>query len=160
MGTKQYDRTVTVGVWALTNGHRLLHRLSGGRLGRRLGGAETVWLHLRGRKSGNPQRVPLVTSRVVRDGQERLLVAGSRGGSEKNPVWALNLRAHAERGETIGLEVAGEAATAEVRELHDAERDAGYAEMVSTYKGFDGYQRNTGRVIPVFELTLRTPRTA
>ncbi len=156
MGTKTYDSGVTVGVWLLTNGHRLLDRLSGGRLGRRLGGAETVWLHVRGRKSGEPRRVPLVASRVTRDGQERFVVAGSRGGSEKNPAWALNLRAHAERDETVGLEVEGTVTVADVRELRGAERDAGYAEMVRTYKGFAGYERNTGRVIPVFELTVRT----
>ena len=157
MGTRGYDRGVTAALRAITTLHRVLDRVSGGRLTRRVVGADMAWLTVKGRKSGEPRRVPLVIARVVHDDRPRFLVAGSRGGTEKHPAWALNLRGHVERGEPAELEVDGERVHVEVRELKDTEREAGYAEMIRAYKGFADYQRHTTREIPVFELTVRTP---
>lgn len=160
MGTRTYDRGVVVATTAMTAVHRIVDRLTRGRLGRRLGGAEVVWLTVKGRRSGKPQRVPLVCSRGTSQGLPRFLVAGSRGGTEKSPAWALNLRGHLDRDEPARLQVADEHLEVHVRELAGEERDAGYAEMVRTYKGFANYERSTERVIPVFELIVRTPPAA
>lgn len=160
MGTHRYDRGVAATMRAMTTTHRVVDRITRGRLGRRLAGAEVVWLTVKGRKSGNAQRVPLVTARGATEGRPHYLVAGSRGGTEKTPAWALNLRGHLERGETAGLEVDGENVEVDVRELTGAERDHGYAEMVRVYKGFADYERHATRTIPVFALTVQTPPAA
>lgn len=161
MGTKGYDRGVVVTMRAMTTIHRVLDRVSGGRLARRVAEADMVWVTVKGRKSGEPRRVPVVTARgTTRDGRPRFLVAGSRGGTEQHPAWALNLRGHIDRREAVALEVDGERLEVDARELVGAERDAGYAEMVKAYKGFADYERQTTREIPVFELTDRKPPAA
>ncbi len=160
MGTKGYDRGVVATMRSMTLIHRVLDRVSGGRLARRVVGAEMVWLTVKGRKSGELRRVPVVTARGTRGGRPRFLVAGSRGGTEKHPAWALNLRGHIDRNEPVALEAKGEHLEVDARELEGPDRDAGYAEMVEAYKGFADYKRQTTREIPVFELTVRTPPTA
>ena len=94
------------------------------------------------------------------EGRPRYLVAGSHGGTEQHPAWALNLRGHVDRGEPAAVEVDGEHLEVDARELEGAERDAGYAEMVKAFKGFADYERQTTRKIPVFELTVRKPPAA
>ena len=159
--TRGYDRRVVAAMRVLTTVHRVLDRVTGGRLTRRVAGADMVWLTVTGRRSGEPRRVPVVAARgTSTDGSPRFLVAGSRGGTERHPAWALNLRGHIDRGEPAELEVDGQRLQVDVRELEGPERDAGYAEMIAAYRGFAGYERQTARTIPVFELTVRKPRAA
>jgi deazaflavin-dependent oxidoreductase (nitroreductase family) len=155
MGTRVYDAGVVVAMTAMTVTHRVVDKVSGGRLGRRLVGAPVVWLTLTGRRSGSEQRVPVVAARDGDGARAPYLVAGSRGGTEKTPAWAWNLRGHAERGEPAGLQEGDAHLTVDVIELTGAERDAGFAAMVRVYRGFAGYQRHTDRLIPVFRLTPR-----
>ena len=149
MGTRAYDGAMKVAMTALTVGHRTVNRLTGGRVGRRLGGATAVWLTTTGRRSGQPRRTPLVTAR---DGSA-YLVAGSAGGREKPPDWSLNLAGHAERGESATLQVGDDHLVVDVEALDGAERDRCYALMVDMYRGFAAYERNATRTIPVFRLT-------
>ena len=53
-------------------------------------------------------------------------MAGSRGGTEKTPAWAWNLRGHDERGDTARVLDRGTEREVDVVELHGAERDDGY----------------------------------
>ncbi len=151
MGSRLYDTGTVVGMTAMTVVHRVVHAVSGGRLGRTLAGAPIVWLTVTGRRSGAEQRVPVA---AARDGAA-YLVAGSRGGTEKTPAWAWNLRGHDERGDTARVLDRDTEHEVDVVELHGAERDAGYAQMVGAYPGFAEYERHTDRVIPVFRLTPR-----
>lgn len=155
MGSRWYDTGVWVTMTTMTGVHRVVDRLSGGRAGRRLAGAPVVWLTVTGRRSGNEQRVPVVAAREGDGPDAPYLVAGSRGGTEKTPAWAWNLRGHAERDAPATLVDGDLTSTVDVVELHGAERDHGYAQMVRTYRGFAGYQRHTDRTIPVFRLTSR-----
>ncbi len=155
MGTRVYDTVTVAGMKAMTVTHRVVDKVTGGRLGRRLAGAPVLWLTVSGRKSGCEQRVPLATARDGSDPQAPYLVAGSRGGTEKTPVWALNLRGHAERGDTAWVQVGDEHIEVDVTELSGTERDRGYALMVTAYRGFSGYEKQTDRVIPVFSLRPR-----
>jgi F420H(2)-dependent quinone reductase len=155
MGSRVYDAGVVVAMTAMTVTHRVVDRLSGGRVGRRLGGAPIVWLTVTGRRSGTEQRVPVAAAREGDGPQAPYLVAGSRGGTEKTPAWAWNLRGHAERGDPATLLDGETERTVDVTELAGTERDEGYALMVRAYRGFDGYQRQTDRVIPVFRLAPR-----
>ncbi len=158
MGSRTYDRGTTAAMTAMTVVHRVVDKVTGGRLGRRLGGAPVVWLTVRGRRSGKEQRVPLVHARDGDGPDAPYLLAGSRGGTEVTPAWAWNLRGHEERDEPARILDAVRRTDVEVdvRELHGAERDRGYALMVRTYRGFAGYeQQATTRTIPVFALTPR-----
>ena len=153
MGTPVYDRGVTLAMTALTVGHRVIDKVSGGRVGRRLGpGVPAVWLTTTGRRSGRLRRTPLV---AARDG-EAFLVAGSAGGRERGPAWVHNLRDHERRTEPVGLQDGESHHQADVSELLGADRERGFEKMVSVYSGFASYQRHTDRTIPVFRLMPRS----
>lgn len=152
MGTRVYDSVTVAAMRAMTVTHRVVDKVTGGRLGRQLAGTPVLWLTVKGRRSGREQRVPLATERDGSDPQAPFLVAGSRGGTEKTPVWALNLRGHAERGDAAWVQVGNEHIEVDVTELRGLERDRGYALMIDAYRGFAEYQKQTDRVIPVFSL--------
>lgn len=155
MGSRLYDAGVVVSMTTMTVVHRVVDRLSGGRVGRRLAGAPVVWLTVTGRRSGTEQRVPVVAARDGDGPDAPYLVAGSRGGTEKTPAWAWNLRGHAERADPAALVDGEQTRTVEVTELSGTDRDRGFELMVGAYRGFAGYQSRTDRTIPVFRLTPR-----
>src|SRR5437667_5858870 len=69
--------------------HELWYRLSGGRIGGRLGHLPILLLTTTGRRSGRRLTTPLV---YLPDG-ENLVIIASNGGSDRHPEWWLNLRA-------------------------------------------------------------------
>ncbi len=155
MGSRLYDAGVVVSMTTMTVVHRVVDRLSGGRVGRRVAGAPVVWLTVTGRRSGTEQRVPVVAARDGDGPAAPYLVAGSRGGTEKTPAWAWNLRGHAERDDPAALVDGEQTRSVDVTELSGTDRDRGYEQMVRAYRGFAGYQSHTDRTIPVFRLTPR-----
>lgn len=155
MGSRVYDAGVVVSMTTMTVVHRVVDRLSGGRVGRRLAGAPVVWLTIAGRRSGAEQRVPVVAARDGDGPDAPYLVAGSRGGTEKTPAWAWNLRGHDDREDPATLVDGEQTRTVDVTELTGDDRDRGFEQMVRAYSGFAGYQRRTDRTIPVFRLTPR-----
>lgn len=125
---------------------RNLYRLSRGRLGLLdLAGLPNTVLTVRGRKSGQPRRTPLL---CVPDGTDHL-VAGSAFGADSTPAWALNLRA----ARTAEIGGAGRGVTVRAEELTGAPRDRAWARLCGVWPNFALYQRRTDRVIPVFRLT-------
>lgn len=153
MGSPGRDRVVRfLMLNALTRPHRLLDRLSGGRVGIPV---PSVWVRTTGRRSGEPRRTALVPARDGDGPDAAYLVAASSGGMDRTPAWAWNLRGHAEREEPVVVEDGVRRVSADVTELVGAERDAGFARLVAVYRGFAGYQRHTSRTIPVFRLAPR-----
>ena len=70
-----------------------LYRRSGGEgLGSTFQNIPVALLTTTGRKTGQPRVSPLY---FLRDG-DRVIVAASKGGAEKNPMWYLNLKADPE----------------------------------------------------------------
>jgi deazaflavin-dependent oxidoreductase (nitroreductase family) len=124
--------------------HRGLLRISGGRIGRSLGPMRVLLLETTGRRSGEPRRVGL--SHVEDAG--RYYVAGSFAGEDRNPDWALNLRATPSARVTID----GRSFPVRARELTGEERDAMFARFVAGDASYGEYRDRTDRVIPVFEL--------
>jgi len=149
---------------SLTGGHRILHRISGGRLGRRFpGGQRIVWISTLGRRTGTWRRTPLL---AVRDGyagvagDERgdgglapFVVAGSNGGQAAVPGWVFNVQAHP----SGFVEVDGRHWAVTFEQAHGSDRDQLYAALVSSWRPFDGYARRAGRPIPVFRVRLQAP---
>jgi len=123
--------------------HRVVMKLSFGKIGWQAGPMPVVELTTTGRKSGEPRTV-LLTS-PVQEGDVWVLVA-SRGGDDHHPAWFLNLRddpnVEVRRGgkprERMRARVAG-----------PDERARLWPQVTATYKGYAGYQTKTDREIPL-----------
>lgn len=122
-------------------------RANHGRVGGGFAGAPILLLHTVGARSGQPRINPMM---YLADG-DRLLVFASKAGSDRNPDWYWNLRAHPD----ATVEVGDNTIPVRAVELTGAERDEKYAIQAERYPGFAGYQRNTTRVIPVVALIRR-----
>jgi deazaflavin-dependent oxidoreductase (nitroreductase family) len=120
-----------------------LYRLTGGKLGGRMGKAPILLLSVAGRKSGKRRTTPLLYGR---EGENFVLIA-SMGGAPKHPAWYLNLR-----GQEAEIQVGKEKLRVRAREAEGEERDRLWALMVSAYPAYDSYQKKTTRRIPVVVL--------
>jgi deazaflavin-dependent oxidoreductase (nitroreductase family) len=123
-----------------------LHRLTRGKysfLG--FAGLPGLYLIVPGRISGKIRTTPLQC--VKQDGG--WLIAGTAFGSTTAPAWVANLRAAS----SVSIDVRGRRVSVVARELSGAERDEAFARFVAQWKGFGGYERKAGRLIPVFWLT-------
>jgi deazaflavin-dependent oxidoreductase (nitroreductase family) len=124
--------------------HRSLLRVTRGRLGSRLGNMKVLLLETTGRTSGQPRRVGL--SHLALDGS--YFVVGSYAGEDRDPAWALNLRAAPRAEVTLG----GRTTTVVARELEGDERAAMFERFVQVEPAYGQYRTRTTRLIPVFEL--------
>jgi deazaflavin-dependent oxidoreductase (nitroreductase family) len=121
-------------------------RANGGKVGGPFEGASLVLLTTIGAKSGEPRTSPLVH---VVDG-DRLVIAASYAGADKNPAWYHNILANPK----VTIELGEEKFEATASVVEDrAERDALYAKMVALMPGFAEYEAKTERLIPVVTLT-------
>lgn len=121
--------------------HLFWYTLTGGIVGARVMGARVLLLSTTGRKSGQSRTTPLT---YLQDGENAVIVA-SNGGSDKHPAWYLNLRAHPEAEVQIGRD--RKRVRAEV--ASDEERARLWPLVVQMYSGYDEYQKETTRTIPV-----------
>lgn len=137
----------------------IVFRLSKGRVGGEIFGAPVVLLTTSGRRTGVRRTKPLL---ALEDGGS-WIVAGSRGGSVRNPDWFENLAAFA-RGETAAdgaslaapeLEAAGATRlTVTPSMLRGTERDEWWNALTAVYPRFEAYQQRVPhREIPVVRLT-------
>lgn len=120
-------------------------RANQGRVGGNFAGAPLLLLHTTGARSG-ASRVNPVMYLADRD---RYLVFASKAGSDSNPDWYYNLRAHPD----ARIELGDRTIEVHAAELHGHERDDHYAEQARRYPGFAEYARKTDRIIPVIALT-------
>ena len=119
-------------------------RSNGGVVGGPFEGATLLLLTTTGAKSGQPRLAPLAYLTI--DG--KMIIIGSKAGSDTNPDWVHNLRANPQ----AHIEVGTDAYDVTARELPAEERDETYPKVVSLAPGFGEYQAKTSRVIPLFEL--------
>ncbi len=116
-------------------------RRSGGQTG---GTGRTLLLTTTGAKSGRERTVPLA---YLADG-DRLLIFGSRAGSDKHPDWYWNLR----KNPIVTVEVGTEKYLARARPIEGEERDRFFARQKEAMPVFAEYESRTKRVIPVIAL--------
>ena len=121
-----------------------LYRVSGGRIGGRMGRAPVLLLHHVGRKSGTPRVTPVL---FLAD-DSRLVIVGSKGGAAKHPAWFHNLRANP----LTTVEVARRRFQVRAREATEAERAAYWPRMKEIYPSYAVYQQRTERILPVVVL--------
>lgn len=127
-------------MWKL---HRFVLRVSGGRVGSRMGSMKVLLLETTGHKSGQPRTVGL--SHLDVGG--RYFVMASYAGEDRDPAWAKNLRAHP-RATVIG----GPSTPVVAQALEGAEREAMFERFVKADAAYGEYRARTTREIPVFEL--------
>ena len=139
---------IEAGAWALENGHRALLALTGGRFPKRVAGMQPVELHHTGRRSGMP-RSTLLTAPIF--APERVVLVASKGGHPDHPDWYKNLVANPD----VELVANGERQAYRARTADPGERAELWPQVVSIYRGYAGYQRNTEREIPVVILERR-----
>lgn len=124
-----------------------IYRLSGGRVGGKLGKAPILLLTTTGRKSGQPRTAPVL---YLADG-DRFVVINTNAGNDKTPAWSLNLRANPEAEVEIGRRrVAVRSRLAEGEERADLWRRS-----MEQYEGWDFYESKLDREVGVFVLEPR-----
>jgi deazaflavin-dependent oxidoreductase (nitroreductase family) len=128
----------------LMNGiHRGMLKLSGGRVGGRLGSMLVLELTTIGRKSGRPRTVMLTSP--LQEG-DALVVVASRGGDDHHPAWFQNLREHPE----VTVTIVGKPKQAmRARMANSDERARLWPAITANAANYAGYQRRTDREIPV-----------
>ncbi|MDP7706604.1 MULTISPECIES: nitroreductase family deazaflavin-dependent oxidoreductase [unclassified Mycobacterium] len=94
-----------------------------------------------GRKTGEPRVSPLY---FLRDGN-RVIVAASKGGSAKNPMWYLNLKANPK----VKVQIKKEILDLTARDATDEERAKYWPKLVDMYPTYEDYQAWTDRTIPI-----------
>ncbi|WP_421843844.1 nitroreductase family deazaflavin-dependent oxidoreductase [Mycobacterium sp.] len=94
-----------------------------------------------GRKTGQARVSPLY---FLRDG-ERVVVAASKGGSAKNPMWYLNLKANPK----VQVQIKKELLDRTARDATEEERAKYWAQLVEMYPTYNDYQSWTDRTIPI-----------
>lgn len=133
---KNSDAAIEAGAWVLENGHRVLLKLTGGRF------PKSVELHVDGRTSGQ-RRSTLLTAPICED--DRIVLVASKGGASDHPQWYKNLVANPD----VEITIDDRARAMRARTASPAEKDELWPRITAAYKGYEGYQRNTDRDIPV-----------
>ena len=132
--------------WLFVPLHRLLLRLSRGRILGSLEGHGVLLLETTGRRSGKPRSSPLMYFQF--DDSADLIVVASNYGQDRHPAWCLNIAADPR----VTVEANGERFAAEARVTEGEERAALLDRVVAANPRFGGYRAATGREIPVVAL--------
>lgn len=125
----------------MSRANTLAYKLSGGRLGGSFGNAPVALLTTIGRKTGEPRVSPLI---YLREGNRVIFVA-SRGGSDKHPMWYLNLRDNPQ----VGVQIKDENLALTARVADDDERAEYWPKLTAMYPSFADYRSWTDREIPI-----------
>jgi F420H(2)-dependent quinone reductase len=94
-----------------------------------------------GRKTGQHRVSPLY---FLRD-NDRVIVAASRVGSDRNPMWYLNLKANPK----VSVQIKKEVLDLNARDATDEERAKYWPQLVKIYPSYEDYQSWTDRTIPI-----------
>ena len=125
----------------MAKGNTWIYKRSNGKLGGTFQGAPVALLTTTGRKTGEPRVSPLL---YLREG-DRVILGASRGGSDKHPLWYLNLKANPK----VSVQIKDEILALTARDANEAERKQYWPKMVAMYPSYDDYQSWTDRTIPI-----------
>lgn len=118
-----------------------IYQRSNGKLGGTMQKAPVALLTTTGRKTGQPRVSPLL---YLREG-DRVILGASRVGSDKHPLWYLNLKANPK----VSVQIKDEVLSLRARDATTAERAEYWPKMVAMYPNFEDYQSWTDREIPI-----------
>jgi len=145
------NKVIELGAWMLENGHRALLTVTGGRFPRSVLGMTSVELRTLGRKSGQ-WRPTLLAAPICET--DRVVLVASKGGHQDHPQWYKNLAVNPD----VEITVDGMTRPMRARTASPEEKSALWPQVVAVYKGYDGYQQNTTREIPVVICEPRVPQ--
>lgn len=121
--------------------HILLYRLSGGRLGGKMGEMNLLLLTTTGRKSGKLYMNPLG---YVRDGDSYVVMA-SAGGAPNHPSWFYNLKSNPQ----TTIQVKKDLINVVAEQAVSSEYERLIAQLGSLQPLFKNYQQKVSRQIPI-----------
>jgi len=124
-----------------------LYRLSGGRIGGKVGRAPVLLLTTTGRKSGQQRTAPVV---YLADG-ESVVVINTNAGNARVPAWSLNLKANPQ----AEVERGRRRYRVRARVAEGDERADLWRRHNEQYAGFDDYQQQLAREASVIVLEPR-----
>ena len=124
--------------------HRVLYRITGGVIGRRLVDNDILLLTTQGRGTGREHTVPLL---YLRDG-ECLVVIAFYGGRNRHPEWYLNLLDEP----SVTAQIGRKRKSFQARTGSEEERERWWPRVVAAYSDYAVYQGRTDREIPVVML--------
>jgi len=125
----------------MAKGNAWIYKRSNGKLGGTFQGAPVALLTTTGRKTGEPRVSPLL---YLREG-DRVILGASRSGSDKHPLWYLNLKANPK----VSVQIKDEILALTARDANEPERKQYWPKMVAMYPSYDDYQSWTDRTIPI-----------
>ena len=128
-----------------TAANAFLFRITGGRLGNRMGGQSVLILHTIGRKSGKTRTTPLS---YYRDGNVYLVVA-SNWGKEVHSDWYYNLL----RNPRTTIQVGADVLPVEARPAEGEEYNRLWSLVSNRNDQYRKYQKGLARKIPIVVLT-------
>jgi deazaflavin-dependent oxidoreductase (nitroreductase family) len=123
---------VDLGMKSMNRTHRVVLRVSGGRVLGTAFGMPAVELHTVGRRSGLT-RSTMLTAPVVEDG--RVVLVASKGGDDRHPDWYSNLVARPE----VELTMDGERRPYSARPATAEDKERLWPRAVAAYQGYGGY---------------------
>lgn len=127
--------------------HVRQYEATGGKVGHDWNGTSCLVLHSTGRKSGQLRKNPLIYGR---DGEDYIIIA-SKGGAPDNPGWYQNLVAHPD----TTIQVKDQLIPVTARTATPEEKARIWPIMTAQWPGYDQYQANTARDIPLVILHPR-----
>jgi deazaflavin-dependent oxidoreductase (nitroreductase family) len=131
--------------------HRVVLKLSGGRLGWQAGKMPVLELTTTGRKSG--QRRSVMLTSPLQDGTTTVVVA-SRGGDDQHPAWFLNLRDDP----NVEVSLKGQPKQPMLANIASPEERARlWPRVTADHKNYADYQTKTDREIPLVLLEPKAP---
>lgn len=136
---------------AMNSAHRLLLKVTGGRVGYDAMGMPVLELTTTGRRSGEPRTV-LLTAPLEEHGYP--VIVASRGGDDRHPAWFLNLRDEPR----VQVSIQGGPRTPMTARIVTAqERARMWPQIAEKYTNYAGYQKRTDREIPLVVLEPVSP---
>jgi F420H(2)-dependent quinone reductase len=129
--------------WFMTFNSFLI-RISGGRLGSKLGSQTILILHTIGRKSGKARAVPI----AYFDYKDKYLLVASNWGRDKQADWFVNLK----KEPRVAIEVNGKTIMVKAREAQGDEYTNLWKYATGEHPPYLDYQKMTTRRIPIVVL--------
>ena len=121
--------------------HKTIYKLSGGRMGARMGWIDVALVETIGRKTGKKRTIPIACYPY----KDSVAVSASNSGSDKNPAWYLNMVANA----AVSVRLGQETFNARAEVVPDDEREALWQQIVANNKHQGEYLEKTTRKIPL-----------
>lgn len=121
--------------------HKFFYRLTGGRVGARMGWIDVALVETIGRKTGQMRCVPIACYPY----RDSIVVSASNSGKESHPVWYLNMQANP----AVTVQMGKESYQAIAEDVAEEERAALWEKIVQMNKHQGEYLEKASRKIPL-----------